>query len=180
MHEILMRLDEIIRLLKTKEGKEKLPPAPPIREREEGQQKPTFVRTREEHLTCEGFLVPTLDEVKTFAAANGIATTVADEFWNYYDGMGWQSKGSPVRKWRPLLKAWQNAHRRFANRDAKLTAHLDAKAEEREAKRIAHIDARMDEREAKREKRIGGRRKADNNVEMSNEVREEIRRDFAF
>ena len=100
-----------------------------------------------------------------FAAANGIAAAIAEEFWNYYDGMGWQSKGSPVRKWRPLLKAWQNAHRRFANRDAKLTAHLDAK---------------MDEREKKRERRTGGRRKADNNVEMSDEVREEVRRDFTF
>ena len=149
-----------------KEGKENLPPTPPIREREEGQQKPTHARTREESpLTCEGFLVPTPDEVKVFAAANGIAAAIAEEFWNYYDGMGWQSKGSPVRKWRPLLKAWQNAHRRFDRRDAD---------------RIAHIDAKMDEREKKRERRTGGRRKADNNVEMSDEVREEVRRDFAI
>ena len=42
-------------------------------------------------------------------------------------------------------------------------------------------DAKMDEREARRERRAGGgRRKADNNVEMSDEVREEVRRDFTF
>ena len=51
----------------------------------------------------------------------------------------------------------------------------------RDAKLTAHIDAKMDEREAKRERRAGGgRRKADNNVEMSDEVREEVRRDFTF
>jgi hypothetical protein len=51
--------------------------------------------------------------------------------------------------------------------------------ETNDAKRTAHIDAKMDEREAKRERRAsGGRRKADNNVEMSDKVREEVRRDF--
>ena len=55
------------------------------------------------------------------------------------------------------------------------------KIDDRRAKLTAHIDAKMDEREAKRERRTGGgRRKADNNVEMSDEVREEVRRDFTF
>ncbi len=142
-----------------KEGKENLSPTPPIREREEGQ-------ATSRACVREGFLVPTLDEVKTFAATIGIQADIAEEFWNYYDGIGWQSKGSPVRKWRPLLKAWQNAHRRFDRRDADRTAHIDAK---------------MDERERRRERRTGGgRRKADNNVEMTDEVREEVRRDFTF
>ena len=150
--------------------KENLPPTPPIREKECRteviESVPTPACAREESpLTCKGLLVPTLDEVKTFAATIGIRADVAEEFWNYYDGIGWQSKGSPVRKWRPLLKAWQNAHRRFDRRDAD---------------RIAHIDAKMDERERKRERRTGGRRKADNNVEMTDEVREEVRRDFAI
>ncbi len=53
------------------------------------------------------------------------------------------------------------------------------KADERAERRTAHIDAKMDEREAKRERRTGGgRKKADNNVEMTDEVREEVRRDF--
>ena len=142
-----------------KEGKENLSPTPPIREREEGQ-------ATSRACVREGFLVPTLDEVKTFAATIGIQADIAEEFWNYYDGIGWQSKGSPVRKWRPLLKAWQNAHRRFDRRDAARTAHIDAK---------------MDERERSRDRRFGGgRRKADNNVEMTDEVREEVRRDFTF
>jgi hypothetical protein len=116
---------------------------------------------------CEGALIPTLDEVKSAAPGLGVDLATAEEFWNYYEGIGWHSKGSQVRKWRPLLKAWQNAHRRFDKRDAA---------------RIAHIDAKMDEREAKRASRpsASGRRKADNNVEMTDEVREEVRRDFTF
>jgi hypothetical protein len=67
-----------------------------------------------------------------------------------------------------------------ARERAKL-AHIDAKMDARDERRTAHIDAKMDEREAKRERRAGGgRRKADNNVEMSDEVREEVRRDFAL
>ena len=58
---------------------------------------------------------------------------------------------------------------------------MEKRVDEREARRTAHIDAKMDEREARRERRAGGgRRKADNNVEMSDEVREEVRRDFTF
>jgi hypothetical protein len=53
--------------------------------------------------------------------------------------------------------------------------------DEREEKRQAHFDAKMDERERKRERLgVGGRRKADNNVEMTDEVREGVRRDFNF
>ena len=110
--------------------------------------------------------IPSLEEVKNAAPGLGVDLSVAEEFWNYYEGVGWESKGSKIRKWRPLLKAWKNAHCRFKNR---------------EESRIAHIDAKMEERERKRERRAGGgRRKADNNVEMSDEVREEVRRDFAL
>ena len=75
-----------------------------------------------------------------------------------------------------MLKAWKNTRSRLERRDEKLIAHFDERAD----KRQAHIDAKMDEREAKRERRMGGRRKADNNVEMSDKVREEVRRDFSF
>ena len=173
MEEMIGRLDEIAgsleriacaleELVRTaKEGKETFPPNTPYKEKGEGQTT-TDARVR----VREGFIAPDCGMVISFAATLGIGKECAEEFWNYYEALGWMSKGSPVRNWRPLLKAWHSAHRRFDARDERRTAHIDAK---------------MDEREARRERRAGGgRRKADNNVEMSDEVREEVRRDFTF
>jgi hypothetical protein len=96
----------------------------------------------------------------------GIPADIAEDFWNTNSATGWTYRGSRIVKWGPLLQSWHRSVKRKQARDAKLTAHIDAK---------------MDEREAKRERRAGGgRRKADNNVEMSDEVREEVRRDFTF
>ena len=97
---------------------------------------------------CEGFRVPTLDEVKEAAPGLGVDAETAEDFWTYYDAIGWNHKGSSILNWHSLLKIWQRARKRLAAADSK------------------------------REKRIGNRRKADNNVEMSDEVREEVRRDF--
>ena len=64
-------------------------------------------RTREESdLTCGGMVVPTLDEVKAFAAANGIAADMAEDFHNYCDAMGWRHNGGVIYSWRAMLKAW--------------------------------------------------------------------------
>ena len=159
-----------------KEGKETFPPTTPHKEKGEVQQVPPPARACEESLACEGVLIPTLDEVKSAAPGLGVDPETAEDFWNFFYALGWKYKGDTIRKWQPMLKAWKNTRLRLEKRDEKLIAHFDERAE----KRAAHIDARMDEREAKREKRIGGRRKADNNVEMSDEVREEVRRDFAI
>ena len=158
-----------------REGKRNLPPTPPIKSKEEVQQVPP-AHACEENLTCEGVLIPTLDEVKAAAPGIGVDTETAENFWNFFCGLGWKYKGDTIRNWRFMLKAWKNTRSRLERRDEKLIAHFDEKAD----KRQAHIDAKMDEREAKRERRMGGRRKADNNVEMSDEVREEVRRDFTF
>jgi len=86
-----------------------------------------------------------------------------------------------MKSWTSACVTWQKRTDAEKKREAELTAHIDARADEREAKRTAHIDAKMDERERRRERRSGGgRRKADNNVEMTDEVREEVRRDFTF
>ena len=141
-------LEELVRVAKEKEN---IPPTPPIREKEVRPSPDTPARTREESdLTCGGMVVPTLDEVKAFAAANGIAADMAEDFHNYCDAMGWRHNGGVIYSWRAMLKAWQRARKRFAAKDAKLTAHIDAK---------------MDERERKRERRAGGgRKKADNYI----------------
>ena len=173
LERIACALEELVRTAKEKEN---LSPTSPIREKEKVQQVPP-ARTREENLTCEGVLIPTLDEVKSAAPGLGVDLETAETFWNFFYALGWKYKGDTIRKWQPMLKAWKNTRLRLEKRDEKLIAHFDERAE----KRTAHIYAKMDEREARRERRTGGgRRKADNNVEMSDEVREEVRRDFTF
>ena len=81
-----------------------------------------------------------------------------------------------MKSWHAACVTWQKTE----NRRAKAQAHFDEKMDERAEKRQAHIDAKMDERERKRERLGGGRRKADNNVEMTDEVRDGVRRDFTF
>ena len=164
-----------------KEEKRNLPPSPPIKSKEEAcppasPEIPPPARACEGNLTCEGFIVPTLDEVKAYATTNGISADIAESFWLNCNATGWRYKGSAIYDWHSMLKAWQRARKRFDDKEAKREARIDAKIDAR----AAHIDAKMDAREAKREKRMGGRRKADNNVEMTDEVREEVRRDFSF
>ena len=153
-----------------REGKRNLPPTPPIKRKEPIEIENPRACACEGDLTCEGALVPKLDDVRAYALANGIPAETAEDFWNTNSATGWVYRGSKVINWHPLLHAWHRSVKRYAAREAA-----------REAARTAHIDAKMDEREAKRERRAGGgRRKADNNVEMSDEVREEVRRDFTF
>ena len=162
LERIACALEELVRT--SKEGKETFPPNTPYKEKGEGIEINT-PRAREGDLTCVGFPVPRLDEVKAYAATLGVPADIAEDFWNTNSATGWTYRGSRIANWRPLLKAWHRSVKHREVRDTKLTAH---------------IDARMDERERKRERRAGGRRKADNNVEMSDEVREEVRRDFAL
>jgi len=175
----------VARIHEASKKKKEKSPYNPLKEKEEavggigGYTTPA--RACEGNLTCKGFLVPTLDEVKAFAAANGIDAETAEDFWFSCDGTGWKYKGNAIINWRSMLQSWNRARKRKAAQAASELARMEKRVDEREARRTAHIDAKMDEREAKRERRAGGgRRKADNNVEMSDEVREEVRRDFTF
>ena len=111
----------------------------------------------------EGFLVPTLAEVAAYIKANGLSVD-AEKFWNHYNAIGWKVGKSPIRCWQSVCHVWDRGDKRQALK---------------EAAQLAHFDAKMDEREAKR-RSGGGRKKADNYVEMTDEVREEVRRDFTF
>ena len=130
---------------------------------------------------------PTLEEAHAYAKEARLTFDV-DEFWDYYEVCGWTVRGVPVGNWKALMRNWarrQNrwarAERERAKREAEERARMEERVDAREQRRLAHIDARVDEREKKRERRSGGgRKKADNNVEMSDEVREEVRRDFTF
>ena len=164
-------LEELVRAAKEKEN---LPPTPPIREKEGTHTDTPRACVR------EGFLVPTLAEVAAYIKANGLSVD-AEKFWNHYNAIGWKVGKSPIRCWQSVCHVWDRGERRQALKEAAQLAHFDAKADERAEKRQAHIDAKMDERERKRERRAGGgRRKADNWVAMTDEVREEVRRDFDF
>ena len=171
LERIAAALEELVHRLKEKEN---LPPTPPIREKEDTHTDTPRACVR------EGFLVPTLAEVAAFIKANRLLVD-AEKFWNHYNAIGWKVGKSPIRCWQSVCYVWDRGDKRQALKEAAQLAHLDKKMDERAEKRIAHIDAKMEERERKRERRAGGgRRKADNNVEMSDEVREEVRRDFAL
>ena len=153
--------------------KENIPPTPPIREKED--LSPSHLASLPTPRACayeQACVPPTPEEVHAYAAEADLAFDV-DAFWDYYEIRGWTVRGFPVCNWKALMREWARRQDRWRREEAKRDA--------RDAKRTAHIDAKMDEREAKRERRAGGgRRKADNNVEMSDEVREEVRRDFTF
>ena len=148
LERIAATLEELVRTAKEKIEKS---PHTPLKDKRGDGSEHTPARTREEDLTCEGFLVPTLDEVKKHAATLGISDETATDFWYLFDGQGWRTKGGAfIYNWRSLLTSFNRGRKRLEMGDAKLTAHIDAK---------------MDEREAKREKRSGGgRKKADNYI----------------
>ena len=164
----LTRIADALEAL-AREAREKIENTPhtPLKDKRGDGSEHNPARTREGNLTCEGLLVPTLDEVKRYAATLGITDETATDFWYLFDGQGWKTKnGSLIHNWRSMLMSFNRGRKRLETNDAKRTAHIDAKMDEREAKRERHTG--------------GGRRKADNNVEMSDEVREEVRRDFTF
>ena len=162
---------KILEAVKKLKEEEKSSPTPP--KREEGNKENTSTppaRARKD------FKKPTVEEVAAHVAEKGY-TFDPEAFWNFYESNGWRVGSHVMKSWHAACVTWQKTE----NRRAKAQAHIDAKMDERAEKRQAHIDAKMDERERERERRTGGgRRKADNNVEMSDEVREEVRRDFAL
>ena len=169
--------------------KENLSPTPPIREKDLSPSRLASLHTNLPRPRArEACVPPTLEEAHAYAAEANLAFDV-DAFWDYYEIRGWTVRGSPVCNWKALMREWGRRQARWRReeakrdaREARRLAHIDARMDARDEKRTAHIDAKMDAREAKREKRSRsyGRRKADNNVEMTDEVREEVRRDFSF
>ncbi len=160
LERIAAALEELVRATKEKEN---LPPTPPIRKKENTPSTEPRTRAR--------FVKPTVEEMAAYIAEKGYAFD-AEDFYNFYESNGWRVGKNPMKNWKAACATWQ----KIENQRGRYEAHLDAKMDEREEKRQAHLDAKMHERE----KRFGGRRKADNNVEMSDEVREEVRRDFAL
>ncbi len=150
--------DALEALVTTAKEKETLPPTPPIREKESACVETPACAREDETLSCKGMRIPSLDEVKRFAAQNAIDADTAEDFWLNCDATGWTYKGSTILKWRSMLKSWSRSRKRNAVRDEKRQAHIDAKMDEREAKRASRPSA-------------SGRRKADNWVGSTEEQR---------
>ena len=162
---------KILEAVENSKERKNIPPTPPMRKKgnKENNRTPP-ARARED------FRKPTVEEVAAHVAEKGY-TFDPEAFWYFYESKGWRVGSHVLKSWQAACVTWQ----KNANRRTKAQAHYDEKMDERAEKRQAHIDAKMDERERNRERRAGGgRRKADNNVEMTDEVREGVRRDFTF
>ena len=94
----------------TKEEKGK-PPHTPLKEKGENACVDNPARTREGNPVRGGMAVPTLDEVKAFAAANGIDADTAEDFWLNCDATGWKHKGSKILNWRSMMQSWNRARK---------------------------------------------------------------------
>lgn len=52
--------------------------------------------------------IPSLEAVKSHAAAIGLPPAEAENFWNYYAARGWRTgTGQPVRSWQAALARWK-------------------------------------------------------------------------
>ena len=167
-----------------------IPPAPIIIMEDNNDPSPDIKGGHRAHAyACdEGCTPPTLDEAIAYANEAHLEFDVC-EFWDHYEVSGWRIRnGTPICNWQAAMRNWARRQARWAqaerkreDREREERERLERRVDEREARRLAHMDAKIDERERKRERRAGGgRKKADNNVEMTDEVREEVRRDFTF
>lgn len=55
--------------------------------------------------------VPEWDEVKEWAEEHKWPRDKAAEFFNYYDALGWEWKGSKIKNWRAKAQGWLNRWR---------------------------------------------------------------------
>ena len=53
---------------------------------------------------------PSLAEVKAYCEEKGF-TVDPERFWNYYETLGWEINGQPVRSWKALLGNWSLSER---------------------------------------------------------------------
>ena len=123
-------------------------------------------------------------------AAKGY-TFDAEHFWSFYTAKGWRVGSHVMKSWHAACTTWQKNSDQREKCEAIRQAHYDAKMDEREAIRQAHIDARFDKRDAAREAKqkaaasassnsryYNGRLKLSNHVDISEEERNDLLKDF--
>ena len=58
------------------------------------------------------FVPPTLEEVETYFAVNGLRGS-ASKFYDYYESNGWTRQGFPIAKWEPVARIWSDRERGY-------------------------------------------------------------------
>lgn len=58
------------------------------------------------------FVLPTLEEVESYFAANCLRGS-ARKFYDYYEANGWTRKGFPIAKWEPVARSWSDRERGY-------------------------------------------------------------------
>lgn len=61
---------------------------------------------------CAEFVPPTIEEVKTYFAANCLRGS-ASKFFDYYESNGWTRQGFPIAKWEPVARIWSDRERGY-------------------------------------------------------------------
>ena len=57
---------------------------------------------------------PELEKVLAYAPTLGVSEAMAEEFYDYYDALGWElGEGKPIKRWKPKLKAWKARQHKY-------------------------------------------------------------------
>ena len=103
-------------LARTKEGKRKLPPNTPLKEREESAL--FSARACEEKPKRQPFVPPTVEEVAEYIRGMGY-TFDAQAFWHFYNCKGWMVGRNKMKDWRSACSTWQKRQSQEAKGAAK-------------------------------------------------------------
>ena len=113
------------------------------------------------------FVPPTLDEVREYIAAKGY-TFDAEHFWSFYTAKGWRVGSHVMKSWHAACTTWQKNSDQRNKTEAIRQAHIDARFEKRNAAASASSNSRY----------YNGRLKLSNHVDISEEERNDLLKDF--
>ena len=113
------------------------------------------------------FVPPTLDEVREYIAAKGY-TFDAEHFWSFYTAKGWRVGSTVMKSWHAACTTWQKNCDQREKCEAIRQAHIDARFEKRNAAASANNNSRY----------YNGRLKLSNHVNISEEERNDLLKDF--
>ena len=113
------------------------------------------------------FVPPTLDEVREHIVAKGY-TFDAEHFWSFYTAKGWRVGSTVMKSWHAACTTWQKNCDQRNKTEAIRQAHIDARFEKRNAAASASSNSRY----------YNGRLKLSNHVDISEEERNDLLKDF--
>ena len=113
------------------------------------------------------FVPPTLDEVREYIAAKAY-TFDAEHFWSFYTAKGWRVGSTVMKSWHAACTTWQKNSDQRNKTEAIRQAHYDARFEKQKAAASANNNSRYH----------NGRLKLSNHVDISEEERNDLLKDF--